>query len=180
MISLVEIVLYEAEEETFDLSSLGDLDDEIEKALKELPQNEALLTLAIAAPFIIKGIAKIINSLVKSNGIDSSKNKPKAVEFIQQTVEKINSYVDTGLGKVLGRFIKDEVKKKKAVSYIKAVTVVGLGMAAGLGIDSGIEDIVKELAPDIAKKLVEALAKGNSGVVSNILKVALETLGAVT
>lgn len=177
MISLLQIL---TEEKKINLSALNNLDDEIEKALEELPKNEALLTLALAAPLIIKAIYKIINSLAESNGIDMSKNKPRAILLIQQTADNIDSFVDSSLGKLLGRIIKDQAKKERVIKVIKALVITGMGIAAGLGASPGITDILKEIAPDLAQNLVSALAKKNTGVLVNILKAALEVVQVAT
>lgn len=176
MISLLHI-LTEVNEEKFNLSALNNLDDEIEKALETLPKNEALITTALAASVIIKAIYKIITSIAQNNGIDLNANKPRAIALIQQTAEKIDSFVDTSLGRILSGLIKDKVKREKLIKIIKAFVIAGMAIAAGIGAASGISDIIKQFAPDLAQKLIAAVVKNDSGVLTNILKISLEGLG---
>jgi hypothetical protein len=161
--------------EDFDLSALDQFDVELEKALKELPQNEIAFTaLAALTRLIMIPATKVVNNLVKSNsGVD-------AVAFMEEVAEKVNSYVDKKIAIVVGKVVKNEAKKQKVVRYAKAVIIVGIGIALGLGPDSGIVDILKELAPDIVKSLIGALNKKSTGAVEDALAAALELLGTVT
>ena len=182
---LAEGRLYE--EDTIDLSALSTLDDEIKKALEdaakeETPTNEIVglttVALIVAVPGIINAITKVIISLAQKSGIQLKKEDPKWYEVLEKATSKIDDYLDTPFNFMLRPFVKDSIKRAKYAKILKAVTLALMSIFA-LADPSKIENttsLIKSLAPDIGKELIQAIGEKNSSSIGKLLKVAFNNI----
>ena len=175
------------EEDSIDISGLGLLDDEIKKALEdaskeEAPTNEIIgfttVALVIAIPGIINAITKVIKALAQKSGIQLKKEDPKWYEVLEKATSKIDDYLDTPFNFMLKPFVKDSIKRVKYAKILKAVTLVLMSISA-LADPSKIKDttsLIKSLAPDIGKELLQAISEKNSSNIGKLLKVAFNNI----
>ena len=179
------------EENSIDISSLGLLDDEIEKALKkaletaskeETPTNEIIglstVALIVAIPGIINAITKVIKALAQKSGIQLKKEDPKWYEVLEKVTDKIDDYLDTPFNFMLKPFVKDSIKRAKYSKILKAVTLALMSISS-LADPSKIKDttsLIKSLAPDIGGELIQAIAEKNSSNIGKLLKVAFNNI----
>jgi len=175
------------EEDSIDISGLDLLDDEIKKALEdaskeEAPTNEIIgfttVALVIAIPGIINAITKVIKALAQKSGIQLKKEDPKWYEVLEKATSKIDDYLDTPFNFMLRPFVKDSIKRAKYSKILKAVTLVLMSISA-LADPSKIKDttsLIKSLAPDIGKELIQAIGEKNSSNIGKLLKVAFNNI----
>jgi len=175
------------EEDSIDISSLGGLGKEIEKALEyaskeETPTNEIIglstVALIVAIPGIINAITKVIKALAQKSGIQLKKEDPKWYEVLEKVTDKIDDYLDTPFNFMLKPFVKDSIKRVKYAKILKAVTLVLMSISA-LADPSKIKDttsLIKSLAPDIGKELLQAISEKNSSNIGKLLKVAFNNI----
>ena len=175
------------EEDSIDISGLGLLDDEIKKALEdaskeEAPTNEIIgfttVALVIAIPGIINAITKVIKALAQKSGIQLKKEDPKWYEVLEKATSKIDDYLDTPFNFMLRPFVKDSIKRAKYSKILKAVTLALMSISS-LADPSKIKDttsLIKSLAPDIGKELIQAIGEKNSSNIGKLLKVAFNNI----
>jgi len=175
------------EEDSIDISGLGLLDDEIKKALEdaskeEAPTNEIIgfttVALVIAIPGIINAITKVIKALAQKSGIQLKKEDPKWYEVLEKATSKIDDYLDTPFNFMLRPFVKDSIKRAKYSKILKAVTLALMSISS-LADPSKIKDttsLIKSLAPDIGKELIQAIGEKNPSNIGKLLKVAFNNI----
>ncbi len=170
MIKLIDILL---EEESVDattvLSPLASLADEIEDVLQQASkegqadkqaQNEAILTttaLILAIPGIIKTTAKIIGIIAKKAGIDLKKKRtPAWHKIVEETAERVDSYLDKPFNTILKPFVSDDQKRKKIANILKALTLIGMSVAGSIN-PSDITKVKSVLSNLVGETTTEAL-----------------------
>ena len=143
MIKLNDILLEIQEDQTADkiANEIGNLmDDILNKELTNQQQNEALLTttaLILALPGIINSMIKIPQAIAKKyyKGFDLSKKDPKAwYNVLEKYTEKIDSYIGKPFDIVLKPIIKDNIKRKKVVNVLKALSIITMAIAGSVDI----------------------------------------------
>lgn len=176
MIKLSRILL-EVVDTDIDLSDLRYLDDEIKKDLEEVPQNEIITlgtaALALAVPGMLNSIAKVVKAIAKKNKIDLTKGKqPAWYEVLEKVTEQIDNYLDTPLKLILKPFIKDNTKREKAAKILKAALLTVMALLGSLDISQikNTTTAIKQLAPEIAQNLIEAITERNKDKIVSVLK----------
>jgi len=177
MIKLTDIILNEKE---FDVSALAYLDDEIAKELdKVAQQNEdfgATAVTVLALPSILKIIDKTGRIIFKKSGIDLKKKQPnqisKAYNVVLKAAEKIDSYLDVPFNKILSRFVKDTSKRKKAASFLKALTLAIMGIGGSIDVNAATElkNILTDLVPEVSREILQAIGEKSGPKIASIAK----------
>jgi hypothetical protein len=175
------------EEDNIDISGLGLLDDEIEKALEDASKEETLTNeiigfsaaaLVIAIPGIINAITKVIKALAQKSDIQLKKEDPKWYEVLEKATAKIDDYLDTPFNLMLKPFVKDSIKRVKYAKILKAITLTLMSTSA-LADPSKIKEttsLIKSLAPDIGTELIQAIGEKNANNIGKLLKVAFDRI----
>lgn len=184
---LAEGRLFEEDSDDIDISGLGGLGKEIERALEdaskeETPTNEIIglstVALVVAIPGIINAITKVIKALAQKSGIQLKKEDPKWYEVLEKVTDKIDDYLDTPFNFMLKPFIKDSIKRVKYAKILKAVTLVLMSISASAD-PSKIKDttsLIKSLAPNIGTELIQAIGEKNASNIGNLLKIAFNNI----
>ena len=163
------------ESNELDLSALkgmvGDIEDELEKA----PTNEivGLATAALIAsvPGILNTVAKATKTLLQKSGINLSK-KESVLDYIIRVSGQIDGYLDGPFRTMLKPFVQDQTKREKIAGVLKAIALIGLGMAGGVDISKAdkVVEIIKGLAPDIGQELLQTKLPNIAEVIKSYLK----------
>jgi hypothetical protein len=158
-------LLKENPEEQIDISALNNLDDEIKKALENIPKNEIIgtISIALAIPGIINAITKIIESLAKKSGIQLKKQDPKWYQVIGKVTEKIDDYIDGPIKFILKPFITDQTQREKTAKIIKAIVLTMMSIYGAVDVKQ-IEtttSLIKQLAPDLSQELIQSISEKN-------------------
>lgn len=182
MIKLIDILL---EEESVDpttvLSPLASLPDEIGDVLQQASeegqqtQNEAVLTTAaliLAIPGIIKTTAKIIGIVTKKAGLNlKKKGTPAWHKIVEETAERIDSYLDKPFNTILKPFVSDDQKRKKIANILKALTLIGMSVAGSInpGDIANVKTVLSKLIGEAdAEVLQTAYERGGPQLASTL------------
>jgi len=142
MIKLNDILLEIQEDQTAEITDkisklMGDI---LNKELTNEQQNEAILTttaLILAIPGIINSMIKIPQAIAKKyyKGFDFSKKDPKVwYNVLEKYTEKIDSYIGKPFDFTLKPIIKDDIKRKKVVNVLKALSLITMAIAGSVDI----------------------------------------------
>lgn len=180
LLTILEQVIME-EEVGPELERLAtDLAQEIQNSAKGVQNNslqkEAVLAsaaLVLALPGILKAIGQFSESIAKKTGINLSKsNKDPWYKKIQQTSEKIDSYLVAPFEKAVSVFIKDEEKRKKVARIIKALTLTSMSIIGGLDAANikDVTDTITKTVPEIGSELIQSITQKNASSLGKIAK----------
>ena len=164
---ITENVLYEEEVKFPGVENIDDiiakeLENAAQQAQNEGEVNEAVLTttaIILGIPGIINGIARIIKSIKDKapRTFDLSKKGPDAVDKRLNTIikfsEKIDSTIDTPIRLVLKPFIKDQDKRNKIAKFLKAISLIIMGLGMDISKSPDILKILRDLAGNYAGDL---------------------------
>jgi hypothetical protein len=173
MIKLADI-LKEIEAEPV-ITDLGNLDDEIKKAIENAPKNEIIgtISLVLAVPGIINAIMKVINVIAKKSGLNlKKKNDPVWYKVIEKVTGEIDDYLDTPFRVVLTPFIKDSIKRDKTAKILKALTLAAMAILGAVD-PSKIQptiNSIKELSGNFGGEIVQAITEHSLPKLTEILK----------
>lgn len=154
----------------------NEIGQDIENAVENSPQNEAVLAataLALAVPGILSTISKVIEAILKKSGINLNKsNKEPWYKLLGNTAEKIDSYLDVPFKKMLSVFMKDEEKKTKIAKFLKALTLSSMAIAGSVDIKniSDISNSIRDLGQEAGGELIQAIGETNAKKLAVIAK----------
>ena len=175
-------------QEDVDLSALNQLDDLIKKNIEDASKqsNEAFLTIAsvaLAAPGIIDSIDKVVQVILKKQGIDLSKKQPGRVQkvwnTIVQTANQIDRYIDTPFKIMLRPFVRNSQKREKIAKVIKAVTLASMAILTGVNLQANAKDAaatIQSLAPEVGEQILQAVAEKNGDKLTSVVKSFIDNL----
>jgi len=116
------------------------MDDILNNELTQHQQNEGVLTLTaliLALPGIINSMIKIPQAIAKKyyGKFDVSKKDPKVwYNILEKYTEKIDSYIGKPFDIALKPIIKDDIKRKKVVNVLKALSIITMAIAGSVDI----------------------------------------------
>lgn len=169
-------------ENDIDISYLNQLDDLLKQDLEDAAENEtneALLTTAaflIALPGLLKTIDKVGRTLFAKAGINLSKKEPnnitKAYNVLIQVANKLDSYVDRPFDIMLKPFIKDNIKRKKAVDLLKTLTIAIMAIGGSIDISKSkdIVSAIQQTAGNASSEILQAIGEKNGPKLAKIAK----------
>ena len=143
MIKLNDILLEIQEDQTAGkiANEIGNLmDDILNKELTNQQQNEAILTTAaliLALPGIINSMIKIPQAIAKkySGKFNFFKKDSKVwYNVLEKYTEKIDNYIGKPFDIALKPIIKDDIKRKKVVNVLKALSIITMAIAGSVDI----------------------------------------------
>ena len=134
--------------------------DELEKASKQ--QNEAILTtlaLVIAIPGFLKSVAKSAEILSKKMGINLKKKNDKAwYKIVEEFANKIDDYIETPFNAILKPVIKDDVKRKKIIKFIKGACIIAMAIIGSVDLNQAptITAKIKAISGEFSNELTQS------------------------
>jgi len=164
---ITENVLYEEEVKFLGTEKIDDIiGKELEKAAQQTQNegevNEAVLAttaMILAIPGIVNGVARIIKAIKDKTPqtFDLSKKGPDVIDKRLNTIikfsEKLDSTIDTPIRLVLKPFIKDQNKRNKIAKFLKAISLVIMGLGMDISKSPDVLKILKDLAGNYAGDL---------------------------
>jgi len=175
MIKLVDILKEIEEEKKIDFSAFNLVDDEVEDELEKISsqQNEAILTtaaLVLALPKIVNSFVKAGKVVARKSGINLAKPDPNAwYNILDKWTEQMDTYVGKPFDIMLKPFIKDNIKRKKAVDIIKAISLAVLATVGAVDISQ--VKTVMEFGSRLVGPAWDKIVK-SSGNTNKIIEVA--------
>ena len=157
------------------------MDDILNNQLTKHQQNEGILTitaLTLALPGIINSMIKIPQAISKkySGKYDISKKDPKVwYNVLEKYTEKIDSYIGKPFDIILKPIIKDNIKRKKVVNVLKALSIISISIAGSVDI-SKVENLTSYIKSLNLGNLSDDLITLSSKTVSDVITWAKQTI----
>lgn len=153
--------------------------DELEKASKQ--QNEAILTtlaLVLAIPGFLKSVAKIAETIATKTGISVEKDKTAWYKILEKFADKIDDYIETPFNIILKPVIKDDVKRKKIVKFIKGACIIAMAIIGSVDLNQAptITAKIKSISGEFAKELTQNAIEKNLGTFTEFAKKTIQNI----
>ena len=157
------------------------MDDILNNELTQHQQNEGVLTLTaliLALPGIINSMIKIPQAIAKKyyGKFDVSKKDPKVwYNILEKYTEKIDSYIGKPFDIILKPIFKDNIKRKKVVNVLKALSIISISIAGSVDI-SKVENLTSYIKTLNLGNLSDDLIALSSKTIADVITWAKQTI----